>query len=162
MSLPGPLNLLGRLSHELILVCDSDLVIREANELAIRTLRQPLLGQPLLQLIAPSARSKAVAFIAELQQLSADQLTISWELLLHVPQDNPLLIGMRGGALPAGGWLLMGGSEPGGITRLYQEVLALNSELTDLIRKLTREQAALSAQVQRLLDHQEHHNVNTH
>lgn len=162
MSLLGPSNLLGRLSHELILVCDSNLIVREANELAIKTLNQPLIGRALLQLIAPAARSKAVTFIAELQQLSPDQLTISWELLLHVRQHAPLLIGLRGGALPAGGWLLMGGGEPSGISRLYQEVLALNTELTDLIRKLTREQAALSAQVQRLLDRQEHHDVSLH
>jgi hypothetical protein len=162
MSLLSDGNLIGQLSNELILVCDGDLIVREANALALVTLSERIIGQPLLHLIAPVARGKGAAFIAELQRLSTEQLSVTWELLLRVPQDTPLLIGLRGGALPAGGWLIMGGGEPSGLSRLYKEVLALNTELTDLVRKLTREQAVLSEQVRRLLEREEHHNVTLH
>lgn len=155
-------SLLSRLSHELIFVCDDALIVREANELAITTLAQPIVGEAFAKLFASNARIKGEAFIAELRRLGPDELTVTWELLLHVPDQAPLLIAIRAGALQGGGWVLMGGSEPTGVYRLYQEVLALNTELSDLVRKLTREQAALSDHVRRLLAHQENHHNATH
>ncbi|MFV9506612.1 MAG: hypothetical protein AB4911_18840 [Oscillochloridaceae bacterium umkhey_bin13] len=148
-------TLLGRLSHELIFMCDDGLIVREANGLALETLDRPLVGLPFAKLFATNARVKGEAFLGELRQLSPNEITVTWELMLHVPHQAPLLIGLRAGALEGGGWVIMGGGEPTGMHRLYHEVLALNTELTDLVRKLTREQAALSEQVRRLLAHQE-------
>ncbi|RRR69484.1 MAG: hypothetical protein EI684_15545 [Candidatus Viridilinea halotolerans] len=155
-------TLLGRLSNELILVCDHDLVVREANELAVQTLGEALLDHSLIELFSPTAQGKGTAFVAELQRLSPTQTTPTWELMLDVPHGNRLLIGLRGGKLPNQGWLIMGGGEPSGISNLYHEVLALNIELTTLIRKLSREQTVLNDRIQRLLEFQEQHDVHHH
>lgn len=155
-------DLLGRLSNELIFVCDHDLIVREANGLAMRTLGEALLDHSLLELFSPAAQGKGTAFVAELQRLHDDQITPTWELMLDVPHGNTLLIGLRGGRLPKRGWLIMGGGEPSGISNLYHEVLALNIELTTLIRKLSREQTILNERIERLLDLQEQHDVTHH
>ncbi|PDW02002.1 hypothetical protein [Candidatus Viridilinea mediisalina] len=162
MSSLSQCNMLGRLSNELILVCDDDLVVREANGLAVQTLGTAIIDHSLFDLFSPAAQGKGTAFVAELQRLSADQITPTWELMLDVPHGNKLLIGIRGGKLPGRGWLIMGGGEPSGISNLYHEVLALNIELTTLIRKLSREQTVLNDRIQRLLDLQEQYNVQPH
>jgi hypothetical protein len=44
--------------------------------------------------------------------------------------------------------------EPPQLTAIYHEVLSINSELTNLIRQLNKEQARLAAQIERLLKEQ--------
>jgi hypothetical protein len=149
----------GRLSGELILVCDDDLTVRDANTLARSTLGERIVGRPLLKLITAMARAKGEAFLDALRSLGDADSTATWELLLHVPRAAPLLTGLRGARRPGGGWVIMGGGESPGLSRLYHEVLSLNAELTDLIRQLTREQAALAATVSRLTQRQEEHHA---
>ncbi len=148
-------RMFGRLSGELILICNAQMQVCEANELTCATLGEPIVGQPLSQLFTSMARAKGAAFIAELQRLDASAVSATWELLLHVPHAAPLLAGLRGGRLPEGGWMILGSSELPHLTSLYHEVLSLNTELTNLIRDLTREQAALNETVHRLLEVQE-------
>jgi hypothetical protein len=62
---------------------------------------------------------------------------------------------MRGGRLPDGGWMIMGSGESPRLANLYHEVLAINTELTNLIRELTREQAVLTGTINRLLERPE-------
>jgi hypothetical protein len=45
------------------------------------------------------------------------------------------------------------------LTALYHEVLAMNNELTNLIRQISKEQARLITQLERLADAQERHYV---
>lgn len=146
-TLPG---LIGKLSHELMLACDDELTVREANSLALSTLGPRIVGRPLLQLITSMARPKGAVFIAELEALEPEQVSTTWELLLHVPRAAPLLIGLRGGRRREGGWLIMGAVESPRLSGLYHEVLALNKELTELIRQLTRQQAELNHKLERL------------
>lgn len=153
------LAVVSRLSHELMLFCDDGLVVREANPLALTTLGPRIIGRPLAQLFATMARPKGAAFIEELGRLDAEAVSATWELLLHVPRAAPTLVGLRGGRSPAGGWVIMGASEPPHLTALYHEVLGLNTELTDLIRDLTRQQAGLSAQLACLLTATEQHDA---
>jgi len=54
---------------------------------------------------------------------------------------------MRGGLVAPGNWLIMGASDPPELTSIYYEVLAMNSELTNLIRRLSKEQSRLNAQL---------------
>lgn len=147
--------LISQLSHELIMVCDQELVVREVNELAASMIGERIIGRPLLQLFSNMARPKAIAFINALLALDPGQVTATWELLLHMPRAAPLLVGLRGGRIGEGGWLLMGNGEPPRLTGLYHEVLALNTELTDLVRTLTREHAALAQQIERLMQEKE-------
>lgn len=147
--------LIGRLSGELILVCDEQLLVSEANEPARSLLGERVVGRPVLRLVAAMGRVKGVAFTDALRALGGDEVTAPWELLLHVPRSTPVLASLRGARLPGGGWVIVGGGESPRLTQLYHEVLALNRELTDLVRQLTREQAALAATVNRLLQSQE-------
>lgn len=147
-------QMLARLSNELILVCDDQMLVREANPLALETLGAQIVGKALPQLAAHVARSKAEAFAAELRQLDTDGVSTSWELLLQVPQAPPLLAGLRGGRTHEGGWMIMGAGETPRLTALYYEVLALNTELTNMIRGLIREQADLNSTVSRLVANQ--------
>lgn len=148
--------LFSQLSGEIILICDDQLLVREVNDLARTTLGDHIVGRPLLQLIAAMARSKGAAFIDELQRLDGTGVTATWELMLHVPRSAPpLFVGMRGGRLPDGGWMIMASSESPRLAHLYHEALSINIELTNLIRELTREQATLTRTLNHLLARQE-------
>lgn len=146
--------LLSQLSNELILICDEQMMVREANEIALATLSAHILGRPLLKLVVAMARTKGEAFITELQHLDDTNVSSRWELLLHIPHATPLLTSVRGGRLPDGGWMIIGSSDSPRLTQLYHEMLSLNIELTSLIRDLTREQAALTETINRMLERQ--------
>jgi hypothetical protein len=139
----------------MILICDDQMTVREANELALATLSDNILGRPLLLLVANMARSKGATFIDELRCLDTKGVTPTWELMLHVPRDVPLLVGLRGARLPDGGWMIMGSGESSRLMGLYHEVLSLNTELTNLIRQLTRDKAALTRSVNQPAEHKE-------
>lgn len=143
-------QIFAHLSNEMILICDEQMLVREANPTALEALGKQIIGQPLTQLSSTVAQAKAEAFADELRQLNPSGVSTSWELLLHSPHATPLLAGMRGGRLPEGGWMIMGASEAPRLTALYYEVLAINTELTNMIRELIREQSNLSAAVKRL------------
>lgn len=150
--IPAPL---GALSHDLILACDGEMIVREANALAVALLGRRVVGQPLLRLFAMMARPKAGAFLAQLRDLPPDATTEPWELLFHVPRATPLLANVRGGVVPCGGWLIVGSCPSPQLTTLYHEVLTINNELTNLVRQLSKEQALLSSRINRLLQAQE-------
>jgi hypothetical protein len=151
----SPIDLIGsRLSGEVILICDDQMIVREANELARTTLSEHIVGRPLLRIVTAMARSKGKAFIDALGRLDDTAVTNTWELLLHVPRAAPLLVSLRGGRLPEGGWMIMGSSDSPRLTALYHEVLSINTELTNVIRQLTREQAALVSSINQLIESQ--------
>lgn len=153
-------ELLGTLSHDIILVCNDQGVVQEANQLARQLLGEAIVGRLLLDLMTAMSYHKGEAFLNYLYTLPPNTTGDAWELLFHVPRSIPLRVSARGGALAGGGWLIVGGCEPPQLVALYHEVLAINSELTNLIRQLCKEQATLTSQVTHLLHLQEHLHAN--
>ncbi len=147
--------MLGVLSHDIILVCDASGMVQEANTLAQRMFGADLIGSMLEQLLSEHAAEKGAAFLQQLGELAPGAVGPAWELLFHVPNSTPLPISMRGGNMSPDAWMLVGACEPPQLTSIYHEVLAINSELTNLIRQLSKEHARLAEQVGRLLDAQE-------
>lgn len=147
--------LLGHLSHELILVCDRQFVVSEANPLARQMLGQHIVGQPFRALLSEMTPAKNDAFLHHLQSVAAGSISESWEMLFQIPEREPVLLHMRGGLTEQGEWLLVGTYESPQAQALYHEVLAMNSELTNLIRQLNKEHARLSNQLSTLAETQE-------
>lgn len=143
--------ILGLLSNDVILTCDPEGVVQHANVVAERRLGSELVGRPLLKLLSTMSRPKGIAFVEQLRTLTPGQTTEPWELLFHLARSTPLLICMRGAILDDGCWLLVGGLESPQLTTLYHEVLTINNELTNLVRRLSKEQAHLSRHLSRLL-----------
>jgi hypothetical protein len=148
-------ELLGSLSHDLIMVYDEHYVIREANALALHFLGEQCVGQALPTLFADMAYDKGMAFLAQANTLQVGQTGEPWELLLNTVHIEPTLIKMRAGRWQPQSWLLVGMCDSPQLTALYHEVLEMNSELTNLIRQLSQEQSRLSGEVSRLLQTQE-------
>lgn len=148
-------DLIGQLSNDIILVCDQQCVVREANTVALQMLGSDIVGRPTLQLLATMSRTKGRAFFDHLRRLNAGECSEPWELLFHIARSAPLLISMRGGSTGGGQWLLVGSHESPQLTVLYHEVLAINSELTNLVRQLSKEQAQLTSRIETLMSSQE-------
>jgi hypothetical protein len=157
MTLPASIpNLIGQLSNDIMLICDQQCIVREANPVALQTLGNEIVGRPVLQLLATMSRTKGRAFFDHLRRLAPGECSEPWELLFHMSQAAPLLISVRGGATDDGQWLLVGSHESPQLTVLYHEVLAINSELTNLVRQLSKEQAQLTSRIETLMSAQEH------
>lgn len=155
MTLPVIPPILGRLSHDVMLVCDRESIIQEANPLALRLMGPEIVGKPLSDVMAEKSKAKGEAFLGYLQELQEGDLSEAWELFFQVAGSSPMPVSVRGGLLEQDVWLLVGGCEPPQLTTIYHEVLAINTELTNLIRQLSKEQARLTSQVNRLLDSKE-------
>jgi hypothetical protein len=149
--------MLGSLSHDLILVCDAEHRVREANPLSLTMLGPSIIGQPLQALLSDMTIAKNEAFLDHLDRIEIGSISDEWELLFHSSRPDPLLINLRAGLCDQGQWLLVGTCESPQLTALYHEVLAMNSELTNLIREMSKEQARLSDQLSHLLHTQEQH-----
>jgi hypothetical protein len=147
--------LLGHLSHELILVCGQEFTVHEANPLAKQMLGAHIVGQPFRGLLSEMTPAKNDAFLRHLQSVAKDQISESWELLFQVPEREPVLLHVRGGLTEQGEWLIVGTYESPQAQALYHEVLAMNSELTNLIRQLNKEHARLSNQLSNRVEVQE-------
>lgn len=147
-------QLLGALTQDIILVCDRGHIVREANPLACDLLGGDLIGRPLLSLLSTMSQTKGEAFLEHTRQIAPGTASDTWELLFHVPPTEPLLANVRMGFSTRGYWLVVGTHESPQLSALYHEVLAMNTELTGMIRELSREQVRLSNQVSRLLAEQ--------
>jgi len=147
-------TLLGALSHDFILALTPEHLICEANPLARQILGPQILGRPFLDLLTSESYSKGVAFLAELKQ-EADQASEAWELIFHSTQAEPVLLQARGGWLASGHWLFVGSNAMLNFSDVYYEVLAINSEMTNLIRQLSKDQARLNSQLENLFQVQE-------
>lgn len=149
-------DILGRLSHDVMLLCTREGVVCEANPVAKRILGEHIINQPLETLFSDMVGSKGKAFLDQLLDLADNETSNTWELFFKVPDSNDITpINMRGGAVDRERILLVGACEPPQLTAIYHEVLAINSELTNLIRQLSKEQARLSARLERLLNNEE-------
>jgi hypothetical protein len=146
--------LLGRLSHDIILVYDAQHTILEANPLALRLLGSSVVGRSIMDVMTDMSEEKAQMFLGCTHELALGEMSDIWELLFEMPNAEPMLINVRAGFWQPGRWLLVGMCESPQLTALYHEVLAMNTELTNMIRELCREQARLSSQVSRLLQNQ--------
>lgn len=151
--------LLGTLTQELILVSDLQSVVLEANPLAARLLGQHIVGQPLLQFLSTGSHNKGNMFLEHLSGLGEGEVSDTWELLFDTPAAEPLLLNVRAGRLEHGGWLIVASRDSPQLTMLYHEVLAMNNELTSLIRQISKEQARLITQLERLAKSQERNYV---
>lgn len=151
--LPG---LMGVLSRELFIICDQQYLVCEANKLALQMLGSHIVGRPFLSLLADMSRTKGQIFVEHLYRLDSGVISDSWELLFDVIDSPPVLFSTRGALYEPGKWLLVGTYESPQLTALYHKVLAMNSELTNLIRQLSKEQVRLNREVMRLLEKQEH------
>ncbi len=149
--------LLSTLTQDLVLVCDHSCRVYEANTLAVRLLGDYIVGKPFIQLLPPASQSKGNAFLEHMYNLNENQVSDTWELLFDTPSSELLLLNVRGGATGDGSWLLVGSRESPQLTALYHEVLAMNSELTTLIRQISKEQARLIQQLERLTQTEEHY-----
>jgi hypothetical protein len=149
--------ILSALSNDLILVCDEHYIIQEVNPLATDMLGESLVGQSFLHILHDSSQSKGQGFLEHIARIGTNNTSDSWELLFNVPRDHPMLITMRAGTCDQHTWLFVGTCESPQLTALYHEVLAMNSQLTNLIRQLSKEQARLHGQLVQLLETQEHH-----
>jgi PAS domain-containing protein len=133
--------ILGSLSNDLILVCDEAYVVQEANALACHILGTHMIGQPLINLLHRTSQDKGQAFLEHTRSIAAGETGDTWELLFAAPDREPLLISMRAGRSEHGTWLLVGMCESPQFTALYHEVLSINSQLTNLVRHLSKEQS---------------------
>ncbi len=143
--------LFGDLSHDLILICDRHGLIREANLRSRQLLGEDIIGSPLLQLLSTMSHIKGNDFLQQITTLSPGATSDTWELLFDSADAAPLCVSIRAGALSPDYRVLIGGYEPPRLTTLYHEVLAINSELTNIIRQLSKEQARLRDQIERLI-----------
>ncbi|MFP4438316.1 MAG: hypothetical protein ACLFVO_13805 [Chloroflexaceae bacterium] len=159
MNSPAIPELLGTLSYDIILVCDSQEIVQEANPLAQQLLGEQIIGHPLLELMTTMSRAKGRAFLNYLHDQPDLTQVETWELLFHVPQTVPMRVRARGGPLEQGGWLIVCGCEPPYMMALYHEVLAMNSELTNLVRELSKKQSVLTNQLTQLLQAEEQNNA---
>jgi len=159
MTSPAIPELLGTLSHDIILVCNTQEIVQEANPLAQQLLGEQIIGHPLLELMTTMSRAKGRAFLNHLSNQPDPAAAETWELVFHVPQTVPLRVRARGGPLKQGGWLIVCGCEPPHMMALYHEVLAMNSELTNLVRQLSKEQSVLTNRLTRLLQTEEQNNA---
>jgi hypothetical protein len=151
--------LLGTLTRDLIFACDAQSIVSEANPLATRLLGSYMVGQPLIQLLSTGSHTKGNMFLEHLSGLAEGGVSDTWELLFDTPSAEPLLLNLRAGRLEHGGWLFVASRDSPQLTALYHEVLAMNNELTNLIRQISKEQARLITQLERLADAQERHYV---
>lgn len=152
--IPG---LIGILSNDLMLVCDGSYVVQEANTMALDLLGPDIIGQPLPHLLHDMSQTKGRSFFEHARGVAVGSTSESWELMFQPSHGNPMLINVRAGRCQQQQWLFVGTYESPQFTALYHEVLAMNSELTNLIRQLSKEQARLSNQLARLLETEEHH-----
>jgi hypothetical protein len=144
-------DMLGRLSHDIIVVYNDDSVICETNAVAERVFGRDLVDQPLQSIFSSKTQTKTDRFLAQMRELSVGDISSSWELYFDIPDQSPMPVTLRGGALDQTLHMIVGAFESPQLTAIYHEVLAINSELTNLIRQLSKEQAHLSAQLDRLL-----------
>lgn len=151
----GIAAMIGLLSHDLIMVCDAQHVVRETNGVVGQVLGRQVVGLPFLALLPEMAQSKGQAFLEHLQQIPVGARSDTWELLFTMSQPVPLPISVRAGWCDQQTWVLVGTREPPHATALYHKVLAMNSELTNLIRQLSKEQARLNVELLRLAETQE-------
>lgn len=144
--------ILGSLSSDIILVCDEGMTIREANTLALRTIGAQVIGQPLIAVFRNVSEDKARRFIAHLSTFREGEMCEAWELFLTPLSKESegrerISLSLRGGKLAGGWWLFVGACEPVQLTMIYHEVLAINSELTNLVRQMTKDRTRLANQL---------------
>jgi hypothetical protein len=108
--------------------------------------------------LTSESHEKGVTFLAELKQ-EIDQASEAWELIFQSTQAEPVLLQVRGGWLASGQWLFVGSNDLLNFSDVYYEVLAINSEMTNLIRQLSKDQARLNSQLETLFQVQEQTNV---
>ncbi len=144
-------DMLGQLSHDVIVVCTNEAIIYETNAVAERVFGQSLVDEPLQHIFSSKTQTKTERFLTQMRELSVGDISSSWELFFDIPDESPMPVTLRGGVLDQKLWMLVGAFESPQLVAIYHEVLAINSELTNLIRQLSKEQAHLSAQLDRLL-----------
>lgn len=115
-------TLFGDLSHDLILICDKDGLIREANVRSRQLLGEDIIGSTLLQLLSTMSHTKGNAFLRHIATLSPGATSDAWELFFDGSDTAPLCVSIRAGALSADYRVLIGGYEPPQLTSLYHEV----------------------------------------
>lgn len=144
-------ELFGTLSHDMLFVCNPEGIISEVNTLAQRMLGNGLVGKSFVNLLAESSRSKGMTLLENLRSYHLNDMSVTWELIFHGLEPNHLMVHVRAGVIAEDQWLIVGACEPPQLTAIYYEVLAMNSELTNLIRQLSKDQARLSTHLNRLL-----------
>lgn len=149
-------HILGKLSHDVMLVGNLEGTIKEANSLALHMLGSDIVGTPFLSLISPKSGPKGDTFFNQIRELEVGNISNTWELFFNAPDaSEAVLINVRAGILEPGCWMIMGACEPPQLTAIYYEVLAMNSELTNLIRQLSKEQARLTTRLNSVLQQNE-------
>lgn len=143
-------DIVSSLSRDVIITCSPQCDIIEANAVARRMLGDMIVNQPFLSLLEESSRAKGKRFLEELAKTTEGEISHPWELIFHVPQGTPIAMSIRGGMVEEG-MVVVGTGEPPDLTTIYYEVLAMNSELTNLVRQISKEQARLSARLQNIL-----------
>ncbi len=151
--------MLGSLCHDMILVCDKQSIIQEANPVAMHMLGQDIIGNQLFTLLSDNSIEKGKAFIKNSNRLDVGEISGTWELIFNTHALAHTPVKMRGGLFSQEKLLLVGSCEQQHLMGVYNEVLAINSELTNLIRQVSKEQARLTTRLTRLIEAQEEHNV---
>jgi hypothetical protein len=144
--------ILGKLSHDILLIGTTAGVIQEANDLAFHLFGEDILGKSFLTLMSPKSSTKGERFFAQVQGFQVGEVSNTWELFFKTLETDTLLVNTRAGLIQVGVWVMMGACEPPQLTTIYHEVLAMNSELTNLIRRLSKDQARLTSRLNNLLD----------
>jgi len=155
MTQPTIPPMIGMLSHDIIIVCDEQTVVGEVNHVALGLLGSDIVGKPFASLLSERSYDKGDAFLDYITGLEIGDTTETWELSFQTIHSRSMPISIRSGRIEDNTWLLVGTIESPQLTAIYQEVLAINSELTNLIRQLSKEQAKLTDQLTRLLQAQE-------
>lgn len=151
--------MIGSLSHDLMLVCDKQGIIQEANPIALHMLGYDIIGNKLLSLLSDESTEKGKAFLRNSSKLDVGEISGMWELIFNTPGLVHTPVRMRSGLFSQEKLILVGTCDQPHLMGVYNEVLAINSELTNLIRQVSKEQARLTTRLTKLIEAQEENNV---
>ncbi len=129
------------LLSRLALLCDSRGFILKVLEDELGLIEPHLIGGPFTQILDAGSVDKGLDFFAAIQQ---DTLFHAWELIV-TEQGRPLLM-YAVGALRQDGILIVAMTDSSQLLRYYEELAQINSEQTNSMRMLLKQQAMQTRQ----------------
>jgi diguanylate cyclase (GGDEF)-like protein len=120
------------------LICNPDGVISKVLFNGLGVTESELLGKPFPMLIAASSFSKALSFLVELK---AKQTIFDWEFDLRV--GDKMILAHCFGIMIEDSLLIMAGQTRSAVQSLFEEMMRINNDQTNLLRTITKEQVKL-------------------
>jgi len=120
------------------LICNSDGVIQQVlhNDLGIA--ESQILGKPFPLFVAGTSFQKALTFLVELK---AKQTIFDWEL--DVPIGDQFVLAHCAGVVMKDSLLILAAETRSAVHNLFEGMMRINNEQTNLLRTISKEQAEL-------------------